>query len=351
MSKVFGIRSILRISPPSPTKLRVGRLHRRHASVKTDNIDWDPMKTTKQLTKGRELEAKHSRRVFFGLLCLTPVVTFFLGCWQFQRLKWKNRLVADCEDRLTYKPLPLPKSITPDQLADFEYRRVLITGEFDYSREVFVGPRVENGLKGYVLMCPFVQSNGAGEVLVNRGWIREDKVVPGNRRLQHLSCPQGEITIECLLRVPPKKGRFHMDHEKGSKLYTYLDIDAMAEELHSRPIYAVVVQNLRDRPEWLPKPEPEQVPWWKFWSRAKPEEQPAPAADDELEFSPLQFMNAGVPLGKPPTLDYKNNHLQYLVTWWGICVVSAILLRRVIRNSKIVNPKMEKMQHANKYLG
>ncbi|GME84790.1 unnamed protein product [Ambrosiozyma monospora] len=184
---------------------------RKYATVKTLNIDWDPIKTKKQLIKGKEVGNQSARNIVFGLMCLTPIITFGLGCWQVQRLKWKNKLIASCEDRLTYKATPLPKSVTREQIPDLEYRKVLITGHFDYSREIFVGPRLHEGQKGYLLVCPFVQSNGAGEILVDRGWIADEKIIPERRNLQHLSCPQGEITIECMLKVPPKKDLFMLE--------------------------------------------------------------------------------------------------------------------------------------------
>lgn len=344
-----------------------GSIQKRFASVKTANVDWNPVKSNKQLSQNIEFSGNTSRKIFFGLLCLAPVITFALGTWQTKRLRWKNKLIAECEDRLTYKPIPLPKNLTEEDLPNLEYRKVLVTGHFDYSREVYVGPRLNNGDKGYTVCCPFVLSNGGGEVMIDRGWVSADKVIPSSRNLQHLSCPKGEITVECVVRVPPKKGVFNFEHEKGSKLYQYLDVDAMADELNTSRIYLQQLQNYHDKPEWLAAEKlalagsgttEGSSKWWMFWSSDK-SEPAAPVEKNKLsksqydydtaeEFDPLQFKNAGVPLGKVPKVDYTNNHLNYLVTWYSLSLASAILLVYMFRKGKFMNPTEEKLKYTKK---
>lgn len=348
---------------------------RRYATVKTANIDWNPVRTNNQLIKGKELTGKYSRKVVFALLCLTPVVTFALGVWQVKRLQWKNKLIAGCEDRLAYKAIPLPQNVTPDDLYDLDYRKVIVTGEFDYSREVFVGPRLQEGRKGYMVVCPFVQSNGAGEVIIDRGWIAAENVPPSSRRLQHLSLPKGIISIECVVRLPPNPTSFKADRDKSTRLYNVMDIEAMAEELHTRPIYLQVLRNFHDRPEWRDNEEntiANQVKAsqagsskWAFWKSSPASEgsnvdvkqvkniiqtKNDEAFDTAEEFDPNQFMNAGVPLGKVPKIDYKNNHMNYLITWFSLSFASSILLLYTFKKGKLVNPKQEKLLHTRKIM-
>lgn len=349
---------------------------RGYASVKTTNVNWNPMKTNKQLNKGIDRDSKKGNKIFFALLCIAPFLTFALGTWQVKRLKWKNKLIAECEDRLIYKPIAMPKNLTKEDLPNLEYRKVLVKGHFDYSREVYVGPRLHDGRRGYTLVCPFVQSNGDGEVLIDRGWISADKVIPQSRNLQHLSVPKGEITVECVIRVPPVKGIFNMDHEKGIKLYQYLDADAMADDLGTKHIYLQALQNFHDRPDWLINEQKYEADnsdganstaassSWKFWNKngnkdsgsvldeIKVSQNQAEDMDYDTaeEFDPLQFINAGVPLGKIPKVDYKNNHLNYLVTWYSLSVASAILLIYMFRTRRIVNPTDEKIQYARKII-
>lgn len=346
---------------------------RRYATVKTANIDWNPVKTRNQLVKGKELTGKYSRKVVFALLCLTPVVTFALGVWQVRRLQWKNKLIAACEDRLAYKPIPMPANVTEDDLYDLDYRKVVVTGEFDYSREVFVGPRLHEGRKGYTVVCPLVQSNGAGEVIVDRGWIDASCVAPSSRRLRHLAMPQGIVSIECVVRLPPNPTSFKAARDKSSRLYNVMDITAMAEELHTRPIYLQALRNFHDRPEWRENAENtisntvEKKGGWFGWGKSTTSTAAAasPAIDqiqnviqrtDGLEFDtaeefdPNQFINAGVPLGKVPKIDYKNNHMNYLITWFSLSFASSILLLYTLKKGRMINPREEKLLHARKIM-
>lgn len=61
----------------------------------------------------QEVYRAKKRKFNFGtaLLCTIPFVTFYLGTWQLQRLRWKVQLISTLEDRLEREPIPLPKRI------------------------------------------------------------------------------------------------------------------------------------------------------------------------------------------------------------------------------------------------
>ncbi|VEU22700.1 DEKNAAC103739 [Brettanomyces naardenensis] len=363
------------IVPILPIGIRSNQpcFRRSYATVKTPNIDWDPMKSGNDINKDNGSSFAH--KAVFGVLCLAPIVTFCLGMWQVRRLKWKTKLINAAEDRLTYPTMPLPKNLDDEEITKgMMYRKVYITGEFDYSREIFVGPRLLEGREGYTLVCPFVQSNGGGDVLVERGWVASDKVIPESRRLQHLSCPQGVITIECVVKDPQRRGSLQMKHTKGARLFEYVDIDAMVEQSATRHLYLQAVDDFRDRPEWKheEKETPAATPASKWWTLGlfggdKETNEDLTASEiqkqqikllgdqskgsDAAEFSPLQFMDAGVPIGKTPKVEFRNNHLQYLITWFSLSLASAVLLVVMIKKGKWVDPKQEKLRHAKKYLG
>lgn len=357
-----------------PISSRYLFIPRNYSTVKTSNIDWDPMKSTIDINK--EDKTKTSHKVVFGLLCFAPILTFALGVWQVRRLKWKTKLINSAEDRLTVEPVPLPANLDDDQIADkMLYRKVYVTGHYDYSREIFVGPRVREGRKGYLLVCPFVQANGAGDVLVERGWIAESKVIPDRRRMQHLSCPQGDITIECLVKAPGHRGSLQMKHEPGVRLFEFVDVDAMVSDCSTRHVYLQAVKSFFDRPEWKPEAKEAAKPekkasksWWKIGGSekqsAEPEKKPsfqelqkqqikelvADEKDEESQFNSLQFIDAGIPIGSSPKIEYRNNHLQYLITWFSLSLASTILLIMIFRKGRFVDPTKEKMQHARKFM-
>ena len=57
------------------------------------------------------------------ILAAIPITAFILGCWQVQRLGWKTELIARFEDRLVQTPLPLPPTVDPNAVHEFDYER------------------------------------------------------------------------------------------------------------------------------------------------------------------------------------------------------------------------------------
>lgn len=52
------------------------------------------------------------------LVCV-PLLTFGLGTWQVQRLKWKTNLIQDLDHKMRLDPITLPKSIKLSPLSIF----------------------------------------------------------------------------------------------------------------------------------------------------------------------------------------------------------------------------------------
>ena len=108
-------------------------------------------------------------------LSLIPLTAFVLGSWQVQRLDWKTKLIAKFEDRLVRPPLPLPPRIDPSAVTEFDYRRVYATGHFRHDREMLIGPRMHDGIDGFLVVTPLERRKGESTILVNRGWISREK--------------------------------------------------------------------------------------------------------------------------------------------------------------------------------
>lgn len=302
-------------------------LPRRH--VKTPTIDWKPVKSNVTNIAKAENQAKLPifRRTMLGLMIAMPVVSFALGCWQVKRLRWKVDLIARSEYMLAEEPLDgLPTHLDPDAIKDFEHRRFRLKGHFDYAQEMFLGPRLRNGELGYLVIVPFVRSDGGQPILVQRGWIHKDKVIPSTRHkgyLAHLALPQGEVTIDAMFRVMPKKLAMQYDHEKGSRLFHVPDVEAMAEQTGALPVFAQVIYSLKDKPEWKSEEEAKQTGW--MFSKKKLDRLPE-TEDSTVQWQEFEFVNQGVPIGTVPKVSFTNNHMQYLVTWFGVSLASTVLL-------------------------
>ncbi|RKP32395.1 SURF1-domain-containing protein [Metschnikowia bicuspidata] len=328
-------------------------------SVRTFTVDWKSMKSaTTDLAKA-ENNTKHKvfRGSLLGLMLVMPVMSFFLGCWQVKRLQWKVDLIKKAEFQLAEPPLPdLPADLDPAAIGHFQFRRFSCRGHFDYSQEIFLGPRIRNGEVGYLVITPFVRAAGGKPILIERGWIRKAMVIPETRAhgyLSHLAFPQGEITIEAMFRIMPRKASIHIDHEPGTKLFYVHDVPAMAEQSGSLPIYAQMIYDLSDHPDWR-APDEKTPLWWrsllkKHKGTEKLSDLPSSTSDSTLEWQEFEFWKQGVPVGVVPKVNFTNNHLQYLITWFGVSFVSTCLLLYSFYKKKTTGSaealQKAKMQH------
>jgi surfeit locus 1 family protein len=93
-----------------------------------------------------------------------------LGVWQLDRLhqrRTRNRLVAGhiADPPIGLAQLPRDSSML--------YRRVHVTGTYDFAREIVLIDRVRDGAPGVQLITPARIDSGLGDtlVLINRGWV------------------------------------------------------------------------------------------------------------------------------------------------------------------------------------
>ncbi|KAF9872251.1 hypothetical protein CkaCkLH20_10343 [Colletotrichum karsti] len=226
------------------------------------------------------------------LLALIPVTAFALGTWQVQRLDWKTRLIAKYEDRLVRDPLPLPPRIDPEAVHEFDYRRVYATGRFRHDKEMLIGPRMWEGEQGYMVVTPLEREGGEGTtVLVNRGWI--SKEMADQRRRPH-GLPTGEVTVEGLLREPWKKNMFTPENRPDRWEFFFPDVHQMAELTGSQPV-------------WIE------------------------ATVDHEFFRIMDLKSRGIPIGRAAEVNLRNNHAQYIFTWYGLAFATSIMLWMVVK--------------------
>ncbi|KAK0656466.1 SURF1 family-domain-containing protein [Cercophora newfieldiana] len=226
------------------------------------------------------------------VLAVIPVTAFFLGSWQVQRLKWKTDLIAKCEDRIVRPPLPLPNRVDPDAIADFDYRRVYATGRYRHDKEMLIGPRMRDGEQGYMVVTPLERDGDPGAtVLVNRGWISKKLA---NQSSRPESLPKGEVRVEGMLRQPWKKNMFTPENRPDKGEFYFPDVIQMASLTGSQAVW--VEQTM------------------------------------EPDFSTLLEMEAkGVPIGRAPEVNLRNNHAQYIFTWYGLAAATSIMMWMVVK--------------------
>lgn len=108
--------------------------------------------------------------VFAALALVAAVVCVRLGFWQLSRLGERREANALVEGRLR---LPVVTSLRelPADTAAARFRRVRLTGRFDYDHEVRLTGRSRNGSPGVNIITPLRLADTNVAVLVNRGWV------------------------------------------------------------------------------------------------------------------------------------------------------------------------------------
>ncbi|CZS98233.1 related to SURF1 protein [Rhynchosporium agropyri] len=225
------------------------------------------------------------------ILALIPITAFALGTWQVQRLDWKSKLIAKFEDRLVRDPLPLPQQIDPSAIHDFDYRRIYATGIFRHDQEMLIGPRMHDGTDGYLVITPLERKGKGATVLVNRGWISK-KLKRQDKRPDGL--PSGVVTVEGLLREPWKKNMFTPENRPEKGEFYFPDVVQMAELTGSQAV-------------WVE--ETMESDLLRSWDREA----------------------KGIPIGRPAEVNLRNNHSQYIFTWYCLAAATSVMLWMVVK--------------------
>ena len=92
-----------------------------------------------------------------------------LGIWQLDRLAERRARNAEVAARTAVAPVSL--DALPADTARALYRRVRVTGVYDYPRQFVVMARTLNGSPGVDIFTPLRLIGSHRAVLVNRGWV------------------------------------------------------------------------------------------------------------------------------------------------------------------------------------
>lgn len=107
--------------------------------------------------------------VLVGVAVLFAALFVRLGFWQLERLRERQAYNAPVESRLGLPPVELRD--LPRELEQARHRRVLVSGQYDYSHEIVLTLRSRQGSPGVNLLTPMKVTGSDTAVLVNRGWI------------------------------------------------------------------------------------------------------------------------------------------------------------------------------------
>ena len=202
-----------------------------------------------------------------------------LGVWQIERRTWKLALIARVEARLHDAPVSAPGPGGWSGIdAEDAYTRVTARGTFRPRSDTYVQAATALG-GGFWVLTPLDTAAG-WSVLVNRGF-----VPPAERG--RTPPPVGTVTVTGLLRVTEPGGAFLRSNAPA------------ADRWYSRDVAAIAARS--------------------GVARAAP------------YFIDAEANGGGWPRGGLTVVRFRNSHLVYALTWFGLAALLAFMLVRAIR--------------------
>lgn len=217
------------------------------------------------MTEGRSI-----RRILIGTLIGCVIAGLIgLGVWQLQRRVWKLDLIQRTEAMLRSPPVPAPPpagwaAITPDDV----YRPVIATGRYRPDADTYTQAATALG-GGFWVLTPL--DTGRFTLLVNRGF------VPPEQRAK-VAVPTGTVTVRGLLRMTEPDGGFLRSNLPAEDRWYSRDVAAIAAKRGLTDVAPYFIDAAAD-----PK-----VAW---------------------------------PRGGLTVVTFRNNHLVYALTWFGLALL------------------------------
>jgi len=238
------------------------------------------------------VKAHRRNGVRHALPILVALVLFVgfcaLGTWQLQRRAWKLDLIAHVEAQLAKAPVPAPgPQAWPSIGRDDEYLPVTVSGHFLHEGEALVQAMTRYG-SGYWLLTPLATDRGF-VVLVNRGFLQPEQRDPATRREARAG---GRVEFTGLLRLSEPDGRLLQAN------------DPAADRWYSRDVRAIGTARGLDQQTLAP-----------YFVDAGDAPDPG-----------------GRPIGGLTVVRFRNPHLGYALTWFGLALMTAIGSWRILRS-------------------
>ena len=191
-----------------------------------------------------------------------------LGTWQLQRLSWKVGLIAQVKSNMAAPPLTLDQALALG--AEAQYHRVRLEGRFNNANEAYVFGTGVGGAPVFHVLAPFT-TDDSRIVLVDRGIVPRDL---RNRSMRRNGLIEGRTAVIGVWRTPDPAGPFTPRPDLGKRIWYSTDVAGIARTDRVRLAAPVIV---------------------------------------EADATPNR---GGWPKGGQTRLNFRNEHLQYALTWF-----------------------------------
>ncbi|MCB6178790.1 SURF1 family protein [Rhodobacter sp. Har01] len=207
------------------------------------------------------------RQVLFFLIVgvLGVSVLLALGFWQLRRLDWKEAIIAEASAMMQAAPVALPAS--PDPKAD-NYRPVQVAGRFTGQEAHVLASTLSMG-PGFRVIAAFETAEGR-RILVDRGY------VPETARTTDRPGHPAEVTGN--LVWPDDMTASTPPYDAARAIWFSRDLPGISAALKTEPVQLVARSDTGD----------------------------------------------GI-TPQPATAAFRNDHLQYALTWFGLAAVWSLM--------------------------
>lgn len=186
-------------------------------------------------------ELLRPRWIVTTLLVVAAVALMLrLGLWQLDRLEQRRALNSRLEVALNAPPLDMNEDVPAvEDLPDYEYRTVVVSGRFDADQSVLLRNQIWEGRLGYHLFTPLLIDGTGRAVWVNRGWVPQEQGLD-------VPAPEGTVTLTGMLRREPARQSIGgppadrpAEGENRINAWNRIDLAGMAEQtdLDLLPVY------------------------------------------------------------------------------------------------------------------
>lgn len=191
-------------------------------------------------------------------------IVLSLGTWQVFRLDLKNNLIFNLENNL--KKNFVSFNIDIDQ----EYTKVLLKKK-DLKSKIFLY-HLNKGEIGFKVIVPY-EVNSSLIVLVDKGWVRKDKI-----NLIKNTLLNDDVIVGYTKKITKKNLFTPNNNIKEDFLYS-IDVDSLKKSLNKNIYPLLIIQTSKINKDIIPNEYEVRIP---------------------------------------------NNHLQYAITWYGLAIVTII---------------------------
>jgi surfeit locus 1 family protein len=208
---------------------------------------------------------------FFFLLAFGTCIA--LGTWQVNRLAWKEGLIAAIADANSKAPLTaLPTEA--EALTALQFHKVTLRGTWRGDVEFHLAPRYWRDKFGYALITPFTLNDGR-TLLVNRGWVPAKKKELTTRPETAVN---GKATLTGLIRVGSERSYFSPVNQPDKNIWFGRDTADMAAHAKLTNIIPAMLDLVGEQTDTT------------------------------------------IPVPSDGTIRLRNDHLSYILTWYGIAL-------------------------------